>query len=383
MKVIKVTKIEPQDQYDISTITGNFYTLESNVLSLVHNSPAIICGINPENGKFFVGTKGVFAQNAKLNYTDKDIDNNHPGEGLNIKLKYALRYLKQLGFKPNRILQGDMMYTAPDLSTKIVGGENCITFQPNTIMYAIPVSSPLAKKIKDSKIGIIWHTEYIGDTIADMQAKFNPHIGGLHQTKDVWFRDATFTDASGAASFTEAETAEITAILSEIGTLFGTLSAPVINKLAMNSELTIPLQTFNNGKVRAGEQIKNTARHTAEFISWIEDKYNAEIVKLKKPESKKNRETIKNQVVTFFRTNKNQIKIALDLHNLLANAKGMIIMKLNNVRDIGTFLQTPDGYEVTAPEGFVAISHEGAATKLVDRLTFSHANFNAIKNWSK
>lgn len=346
-------------------------------------APAIIAGINPENGKFFVGTKGVFAQNAKLNYTDADIDKNHPGEGLNVKLKYALRYLKPLGFKPDRILQGDMMFTAPDLSTKTLGGEKCITFQPNTIMYAVPLDSHLGQQIKNAKMGIIWHTEYKGDTIADMKAYFNPHIGGLHQSKDVWHRDATFTDASGAATFTESETEEITAILSEVGTLFRSLSAPVINKLATNSELTIPLQTFNNSKVRQGEPINNTAKHTAEFIAWIEDKYNAEIAKLKKPEAKKNRETIKNHVVSFFRTNKNQIKIALDLHNLLAKAKGMIVAKLNNVRDIGTFLQTPNGFEVTAPEGFVAISHEGNATKLVDRLTFSHANFTATKNWTK
>jgi HD-GYP domain-containing protein (c-di-GMP phosphodiesterase class II) len=216
-----------------------------------------------------------------------------------------------------------------------------------------------------------------------MTAHFNPNVGGLHQTKDVWFRDATFTDASGSANFTEEESDQLTDILTEIGYLFRELSAPVINKLATNSELTIPLQTFNNSKVRAGEQITNTSKHTAEFIGWIEDKYNKEIAALKRPEAKKNRETIKNTVVSFFRTNKNQIKIALDLHNLLAKAKAMIVAKLNNVRDIGTFLQTPNGFEVTAPEGFVAISHEGNATKLVDRLTFSHANFTATKQWTR
>lgn len=344
-------------------------------------APAIIAGINPENDRFFVGTKGVFAQDAKLNYTDSDIDANHPGEGLNNKLKYALKYLKQLGFKPNRVLQGDMMFTAPDLSTKMIGGEECITFQPNTIVYAVPINTPLGQQIKRAKMGIVWHTEYKGNTIADMTAHFNPNIGGLHQTKDVWFRDATFTDASGTANFTDSETQTLNDILSEIGYLFREISSPVINKLATTSELTIPLQTFNNTKVRAGEQISNTAKHTAEFIAWLEDKYNKEIAALKKPESKKNKETIKNTIVSFFRTNKNQIKMALDLHNLITKAKGMIIAKLSGVRDIGTFLQTPNGFEVTAPEGFVAISHEGKVTKLVDRLTFSNANFNVKKDW--
>ena len=52
-----------------------------NLTTKWDGAPAVFCGINPENNKFFVGTKGVFAKNAKLNYTDKDIDDNHPAEG--------------------------------------------------------------------------------------------------------------------------------------------------------------------------------------------------------------------------------------------------------------------------------------------------------------
>ena len=29
-------------------------------------APAVVCGINPDNGRFFVGTKSVFAQKAKI-----------------------------------------------------------------------------------------------------------------------------------------------------------------------------------------------------------------------------------------------------------------------------------------------------------------------------
>ena len=32
-------------------------------------APAVFAGINPENDQFFVGTKGVFAKNAKINYS--------------------------------------------------------------------------------------------------------------------------------------------------------------------------------------------------------------------------------------------------------------------------------------------------------------------------
>jgi hypothetical protein len=70
-----------------------------NITTKWDGAPAIICGIDPETKQFFVGTKSVFAQTPKLNFTDADIDKNHPGEGLNKKLKIALRYLSDLGIR--------------------------------------------------------------------------------------------------------------------------------------------------------------------------------------------------------------------------------------------------------------------------------------------
>ncbi len=345
-------------------------------------APAIICGINPENKKFFVGTKGVFAGTPKLNYTDADIDKNHPGPGLNEKLKWALRYLKDLDFKPNRILQGDLMYTAPDLKTEVIEGDKCITFRPNTIRYAVPLNSPLGQKIKESKIGIVFHTEYKGDTIADLKAQFNPNIGGLSQTKNVWFRDAEFTDASGRATFTQSEKEAVMKEISILGSMFRKVNAYTVNKLSANSELTIPLQTFNNSKVREGKTIDPT-KHVGEFIVWLEAKLNAEIAKLKKPDVKANREKAKNLILSFFRENKNQIRDIIEISLQISKVKEIIIAKLNQVRDIGTFLETPTGLQVTSPEGFVAVSHTGDAIKLVSRLEFSQANFQAAKAWSK
>ena len=55
-------------------------------------APAVFAGINPENGKFFVGSKSVFNVTPKINYTNADIDQNHTG-GLAAKLKVALASL--------------------------------------------------------------------------------------------------------------------------------------------------------------------------------------------------------------------------------------------------------------------------------------------------
>ena len=353
-----------------------------NVTTKWDGAPAIICGINPENDKFFVGTKGVFAKNPKLNYTDEDIDTNHPGEGLNEKLKLALRYLPKLGI--DGLLQGDMMFTNDDLEEKEIDGEQYVTFQPNTIVYAVPSKSILAKNIKAAKMGIVFHTSYSGKTIEDMKASFNIDIGRLKPTKDVWFRDASFVDASGTATFTEEETKKLTAILSDAGRLFNKINPALLNRIASSEVYLMQIKTFNNTKVRAGEEIKNTMMHTNQLIKWVEERLNKEILSAKKADTKEKRLKEKNEVIRFYRQNAEQLKMIFDLQNMIVESKLMIVRKLEQVKGIGTFVRTDSGYRITAPEGFVAVDKlKGNAVKLVDRLEFSQQNFNAAKNWNK
>jgi len=345
-------------------------------------APAIFAGINPENGKFFVGTKGVFAKTAKLNYTDEDIDNNHPASGLNKKLKYALAYLPELNIKG--VLQGDMLFTKGDIKKETISNEDYIIFQPNTIVYAIPVKSKLAQMMMAAKLGVVFHTEYHGKTMESMKATFGANVSKLSHSKNVWFRDASFTDASGSATFTEDETKKINEILTNAGNLFRDLSPKVLNKIAANEELKLLVKTYNNMKVRAGEPIKNTVAHANGLIQYINEKSNKEIIAAKKAETKRKREMEKNELISFFQPNLHQFKLIFDMQNIIVAAKNMIIRKLERVRDVGTFLRTSDGYKITAPEGFVAIDKlSGNAVKLVDRLTFSHANFTATKSWDK
>ena len=102
-------------------------------------APAIFAGVNPENEKFFVGTKGVFAKTKpKLNYSIDDINTNHSG-GLADKLKVAFEVLSPLRW--NGIFQGDMMFTSDDLKKETIDGQPYVTFQPNTIVYAVPYKS--------------------------------------------------------------------------------------------------------------------------------------------------------------------------------------------------------------------------------------------------
>lgn len=352
-----------------------------NVTTKWDGAPAIFAGINPENGKFFVGTKGVFNINPKLNYTDDDIDENHPAEGLNQKLKVALRYLPKLGIKG--ILQGDMMFTKGNIDTKTIGGESYITFQPNTIVYAVPSDTKLAQSMLSAHIGIVFHTSYTGKKMQDMKASFNVDIGKLSTTKDVWFRDASFVDTSGSATFTEEETKQLTMVLSLAGRTFQSISSATLNRISTNEVIKTYIKTFNNAKVREGKKITNTNQHTLELIRWVEAKLNKDIADVKKEETKRKRIAAKTEIMRFFRQNAAQLRFIFDLQNLLVDAKLMIVRKLETVKSIGTFVKTENGFRVTAPEGFVAVSKlTGGAVKLVDRLEFSQTNFNAAKNWS-
>lgn len=345
-------------------------------------APAVFCGINPDNGKFFVGSKSIFNKTPKINYTPQDIDNNHP-PGLGSKLKVALEHLPKLGIKG--VLQGDMMFAKEDLLIKTIEGERYITFHPNTIVYAVPLGSDLGKTILNSKMGIVFHTEYKGTKLEDMKSSFNININKLLKNKDIWFRDAEFTDASGTASFTARDTETITKILSSVGRTFQNISANTLNTIADDSEINTIIKTFNNSKIKTGQQIRNTRTHVTQLIRYIGNKYDKDINKLKTDAAKDKKTQRKNEFLKFFLQKKADLEKIFDLMNMLIDAKMMIISKLENMEQLTqTFVKDGAGYKVTAPEGFVAVDQiKGGAVKLVDRLEFSRNNFNVeLKNWS-
>ena len=351
-----------------------------NVTVKWDGAPAIFAGINPENDQFFVGTKGVFNKNAKINYTIDDIDRNHPSSGLNQKLKVALTELSKLGIKD--VIQGDMMFTQEDLNKETIDGKPYITFQPNTIVYAIPMES--ASQILKSSMGIVFHTTYSGKTMEDMSASFNVNLRGLSKNSGVWFSDANYKDTSGTINFNKEETKKITSILSDAGKTFRKLDSGILGMLSQDEELKILVKTYNNTKVRAGEKITNTRMHTKGLIEYIYDKKKKDVDKIKRPQNKAVKQESMDRIMKYFRSNAGQLVRIFDMQNLLVSAKNMIVKKLEGAKGVAdTFIKTPKGFKTTNVEGFVAIDKVGKAVKLVDRLEFSQNNFNAAKAWDK
>ena len=353
-----------------------------NVTVKWDGAPAVFAGINPENDQFFVGTKGVFAKNAKINYSHEDINKNHKA-GLAKKLHTALDELSKVGIKG--VLQGDMMYSSDDLNKEEIDGVSYITFQPNTIVYAIPVKSQLAAKIMSSNMGIVWHTTYSGNTMEDMKASFGVPAGSFQETGSVWQADASFRDTSGTSTMTKSETDQVTAILSKAGKLFQELDSNVLRMVSDDPQTALLVKTYNNTKVRAGTKISNVRKHTAGLIAFVYDRLKADIDRVKQEKTKAAKKVTMDRYVGFLRKNSSELVKIFAMQNLLIDAKLLIIRKLESIKGLTqTFVKTSTGYRVTAPEGFVAIDNlKGGALKLVDRLEFAHQNFNAAKNWDK
>ena len=345
-------------------------------------APAIFAGINPENDQFFVGTKGIFAKNAKINYTVKDINSNHSG-GLASKLIVALNELPKANIKG--VLQGDMMYTKEDLKTETIDSVSYITFQPNTIVYAIPKKSKLAAKIMSSTMGVVWHTTYSGDTMEGMAASFGVSSGAFRETSSIWQADAKFQDTSGSATMTKKETADVTKILSDAGRLFKTINSNILGMIADDSQIGELVKVYTNRMVRQGQKITNVRKHTAGLIAFVYDRLKRDIDKVKQEKTKNVKQEIMDRYVGFLRKNSSELVKIFAIQNLLIDAKLLIIRKLESIKGLAqTFVRTSTGYRVTAPEGFVAIDTlKGGALKLVDRMEFAHQNFNAAKNWDQ
>ena len=344
-------------------------------------APAVVCGTNPDNGRFFVGTKSVFnAVTPKIIYSEEDVDRIYPPGQLAEKLKDSYKYLSQLSI-PN-VIQGDLLFT-DDKYEAVIGGDTCIAFQPNTIVYAVPKDSDIGQKISEAKFGIVFHTSYSGRSLDTMAASFG-NIG-VQGNNDVFVTSSDFKNASGEANMTQAEKTTYANLvnktegsLKQASRFLDMMKENNMNKFTLN----IMFKTFFNTYVRQGRNLigaRNTARDFAMYFSNALDK---EIATKKMKTTKDKYLDIKNKGLKFISDNQQAIYMTVASYMNLQAAKNFMIRKLQKVNTFGTFLRTPDGYRVTAPEGFVAI-RSGQALKLVDRLEFSRANFTADKNWEK
>ena len=344
-------------------------------------APAVICGTNPENGRFFVGTKSVFAQNAKINYTKKDIANNHGTDDLGQKLLKCLVHLKKINIQG--VVQGDLLFTDEDIVRKNIDGKPHLTFTPNTITYAVPEASDLGKRIDLAKVGIIFHTSYTGETLADMNAQAGADVDGFSSSNDVFFDNATYKDVSGTAKFTDEETKKFYNGIEKLETLLNNVPRNLSSVLGQNADFIPMFQMYINAMVKQGELPSNVNQFLQGFKKFYVDRMQQQISGLKAQKALQLRQDKIKQMPAFLNKAKKPLQAMLTFYKAVQTMKAFVLKKMNQAQAIGSFQQTDSGLEVTEPEGFVAVDKSGNAVKLVDRLGFSRRNLTAISKFKK
>jgi hypothetical protein len=337
-------------------------------------SPAIICGVDPADGKFFVGTKSVFAKaEPKVCKTSRDIEKFYGDQPELVEiLASALQHLKKLGI--GGVIQGDLLFKEGGVETADINGEKCLTFTPNTITYAVPADSQLGQQIARAKIGIIFHTSYEGTSLADMKAGFLVNIQGLRKSADVWFDDATYKDYTGIASLTPTEDRKIQALINSTYQTMEKIGQQRFDIILANKEFARNIKPFINKMVRAGTQITDPTAFLKDFMSHYNEVMTKDIDVITSRAAQNRLAKIKEKE-QWVADNANNLVGILATYKRIVEMKALLLRKLQQVEGIGTFQKTNDGYKVTTPEGFVAIGHDGGAVKLVDRLEFSRTNF--------
>ena len=345
-------------------------------------APAIICGQNPENGKFFVGTKSVFNVTPKINYSLSDIKRNHGTSGAGEKLIYTFNFLKRLPIKG--ILQGDLLFTEKDKKIVNIDGEKMISFTPNTITYAVPVDSDIGRKIARAKMGIVFHTSYTGKDMKSLSAGFGTVRGS--GGSNIFLASAQYTDKSGSVMFNKRE---LNAFDAQIRMAEGSLSKAktLLNDMSTAREdplsVAFRLKTFFNYFIKNTQGDMGKVRDMQQkFRDYYNNMLQGEIDSKKTSKGKEKYIKAQKEGLRLIDRNKQQLYFAIASHITLANCKNTLLRKMNQIQSIGHFVRTSSGYRVTAPEGYVAVDKVAGAVKLVDRLEFSRQNFTMPKGWN-
>lgn len=338
-------------------------------------SPAVFAGIDPVDGKFFVGTKAVLSKNPKYIKSPADAKKYYSEQPeLAKKLVAAYKFLRNLGI--TGILQGDLMFTEGDVKEETIDGEQYLTFTPNTITYAVPANSELAKAIRRAKIGVVFHTTHDtgSELLRDTAMSFGVDLSTLRQDPNVWMDDATYKDYTGIASLTPEEDAFIKKEIAVAQGRLKKLGKKGISTVLGNADFKSNIQPFINKRVRTGDHIGNTQDFVRDFIEYFAELKQQGIENLSPANQKKRLQKIADKKA-FVKKNLVDIYSFIDLYNHLNEIKLALIKKLNALDSLKTFIKSEEGYQVTAPEGYVAIGHDGGAVKLVDRLEFTRQNF--------
>ena len=342
-------------------------------------APSVICGTDPQTGMFFVGTKSVFAKtNPKLCYSEEQIDGWYEGD-LAEKLKFSLRYFSTLGI--TGVVQGDLLFTS-DIKRETINGELLYTFRPNTITYGIPVDHPIGRAAGRAKIGVVFHTHYTGDVVADMQARAGADVKG--STDALVVQNDTPMHRVG---FSKTEMRKFDTYISKIErmcSVCGDFLDELVAKTGTTGDakfhIASYLKQFFNNEIKNARTISNVDEAMYDMLNFYEEKTSKELAKIKTVANLTKKRNLVYGSQNYVVDNVYKFKAMLALYKELQAVKQMVIDKLDHLEEFRTYVQTEKGYKVTTPEGYV-LHKDGSMIKFVNRLEFAYNNFTLQKQW--
>ena len=342
-------------------------------------APSVICGSDPQTGMFFVGTKSVFAKtNPKLCYSEEQIDGWYEGD-LAEKLKFSLRYFSTLGI--TGVVQGDLLFTS-DIRRETINGEQLYTFRPNTITYGIPVDHPIGRAAGRAKIGVVFHTHYTGDVVADMQARAGADVKG--STDALVVQNDTPMHRVG---FSKSEMRKFDTYISKIErmcSICGDFLDELVAKTGTTGDakfhIASYLKQFFNSEIKNARTISNVDEAMYDMLNFYEEKTSKELAKIKTVANLTKKRNLVYGSQNYVVDNVYKFKAMLALYKELQAVKQMVIDKLDHLEEFRTYVQTEKGYKVTTPEGYV-LHKDGSMIKFINRLEFAYNNFTLQKQW--
>jgi len=387
----------------------------------IDGSPSLFWGIDPrpswkvKGDQFFIATKTIFSKSRepKLVHSEKEIDELYvdADEGLRNTLKFVLPLLKAGYDGSGYIYNGDLLYSPEKpVGQKIINSELFLTFQPNTIEYAVPVDSQseLYNKIKNSTVGIIVHYKSKAQVnTVDVEDK-----NGKRWQKELVTLPMTGQDASSVVSklnkvsgmFAEGSHMEPLNIKLDIGVrelyqkyyhdaleAMGGITTE-FNKLYLsNTKVVELLKKYLNHTVRSGSNMfrfrtddiyLNTKEYLNGFKHYAEaEMHKAAISPKLKAKGQANALIRKKDLINFIETNYTPLFDLIEVTYDLSQIKLIIHSILNRsvqpaLKDLKSFTRIGNSYVPIGGEGHVLyIGTTANRVKIVDRIEFSKLNF--------
>lgn len=355
-------------------------------------SPALVAGVDV-NGRFFVATKSAFNKERKINYSKEDIDTNHGNSpGVVEKLNLALAYLPSLDLKG--IYQMDYMFDnnikqleVPKLIDGVKNENRFLTFQPNTIKYAVSPDSPYGEQIINSKIGVAIHIEYIVKNGILKVKKYTSAPEEFSPSKTVFvFNILADKPKNGSSKFGNILLRDVKKKKNAALRLANTVDFSGL------ANYTSQLKTYINTEVRSGRFLEDPAMSANEFINYMTGKLTKEMEALKSDKGKVKKAESMKKVITELKALKPSIRKAFEITRIVANLKNNLIKIFNEITRndlLGTYMEeSPGVWQTTEPEGY-ALSKVGTSdseppviTKIVTRVNdegkpgFAQTNLN-------